>query len=142
MAFKKSGPTIGETLRALRLQKGWTLDEVARRSGIPRTTLISYETGHSQVPLDRLKILADLYKVSIDYLAEELQKKKEVEELIREHPECFRILTRAAKELPPERFNQLLKFMELFVERKGKVLGFNWQAEIERAQREVEDHNK
>ncbi|MGB9887765.1 MAG: helix-turn-helix domain-containing protein [Moorellales bacterium] len=139
MPSRRKGPTIGETLRTLRQQKGWTLDEAAKRSGIPRTTLLSYETGHTQVPADRLKILADLYEVSVDSLLEELQKKKDAsEELAREHPEYFRILTRAAKELPPERFDQLLKFIELFVEWGGRMPSFDWQAEIGKAQRVVQ----
>jgi transcriptional regulator with XRE-family HTH domain len=140
MPSGRKEPIIGETLRALRQKKGWTLDEVARRSGIPRTTLLSYETGHTRVPADRLKILADLYGVSVDYLLEEAQKKRDpAQELAREHPECFRILSRAVRELPPERFNQLLKFMELFVEWGGRMPGFDWQAEIGRAQRQAEN---
>jgi transcriptional regulator with XRE-family HTH domain len=114
------------------------LDEAARRSGIPRTTLLSYEMGHTRVPADRLKTLADLYGVSVDYLLEEMQKKKDpAQELAREHPECFRILSRAVRELPPERLDQLLKFMELFVEWGGHMPVFDWQAEVGKAQRQA-----
>ncbi|MGB9881019.1 MAG: helix-turn-helix domain-containing protein [Anaerolineae bacterium] len=123
-------------LKRLRLERGWTLEELSRAAKIPRTSLYMYETGRSQIPAQRLKALAKTFGVSLDYL---VNGEDTPGQFAREHPEHFRLLTRAAKELPANRFHQLLKFLELYVERKGEIAGFDWQQLIEEHQDQLRE---
>lgn len=59
---------LGPTLRSLRLQHGWSITELARRSGVSRSQLSRLELGRSVpsfVTLDRLALTLD---VSFNYL--------------------------------------------------------------------------
>ncbi len=47
---------------------GFTQREVARETGIPRSTLANYEIGRTQPDLENLGKLADFYGVSVDWL--------------------------------------------------------------------------
>lgn len=61
--------TVGERLRRARKNKGLKQTQVKERTGINNKTLSGYENGVSEPDLDTLKILADLYEVSIDWLS-------------------------------------------------------------------------
>ena len=53
----KGGGTVtrpGAALKALRLQKGWSLAEVSRRSGLPISSLSKVENNKMDVTLDKL----------------------------------------------------------------------------------------
>lgn len=56
------------TLKAARVNAGFTQEEVAKVGGIARTTIIAWESGKSMP--DHLQILglASLYKVPVDLL--------------------------------------------------------------------------
>jgi mannose-6-phosphate isomerase-like protein (cupin superfamily) len=53
-------------LRSLRLARGWTLDELARRSNIGASTISRIETGHRRLAIDNLADLAKALESSID----------------------------------------------------------------------------
>ncbi|MCU1400798.1 MAG: family transcriptional regulator, partial [Acidimicrobiales bacterium] len=53
-------------LRSLRLARGWTLDELARRSMISASTISRIETGHRRLALDNLADLARALEASVD----------------------------------------------------------------------------
>jgi transcriptional regulator with XRE-family HTH domain len=55
-------------LRALRTERGWSLDELARRSGVNPSTISRIETGGRRIALDQLAPLAHALGVSIDEL--------------------------------------------------------------------------
>lgn len=59
---------LGERLRAARDKKGLSQIEVFRRTKINNKTLSRYENGGTEPDVDTLKLLADLYEVSVDYL--------------------------------------------------------------------------
>lgn len=44
----------GAALKALRLQKGWSLTEVSRRSGLPISSLSKFENGKMDLTLDKV----------------------------------------------------------------------------------------
>ncbi len=46
--IKNPGP-VAQRLKALRLEHGWTLDDVAERSGISKATLSKLENGHTNL---------------------------------------------------------------------------------------------
>jgi transcriptional regulator with XRE-family HTH domain len=55
-------------LRTLRLARGWTLDELARRSNIGASTISRIETGHRRLAIDNLADLARALGATIDDL--------------------------------------------------------------------------
>lgn len=59
---------IGERLRAARERKNLKQTQVKERTGINNKTLSGYENGVSEPDFDSLKILAECYDVSLDYI--------------------------------------------------------------------------
>ncbi|EWS81705.1 XRE family transcriptional regulator [Brachybacterium phenoliresistens] len=57
---------IGPRLRAMRLERGLTLADVAERTGLSQSGLSRLETGHRQPTLDLLIPLAEMYRVSLE----------------------------------------------------------------------------
>ena len=57
-----------QRLRSLRLARGWTLDELARRSNIGASTISRIETGHRRLALDNLAELARALETTVDEL--------------------------------------------------------------------------
>lgn len=49
---------VGKTIRARRLIAGYSIEELAHRSGIHRTTLINIEKGHSSAKIPTLYRIA------------------------------------------------------------------------------------
>lgn len=59
-------------LRSLRAARGWTLDELSRRSDIGASTISRIETGHRRLAIDHLAALARALETTVDeILAEE-----------------------------------------------------------------------
>ena len=61
-------------LRDLREDSDLTQEYIARRLGIQQTVYSRYERGFQTIPLEHLLKLADLYKVSLDYLTDRTDK--------------------------------------------------------------------
>lgn len=59
---------LTDLLRKLREAHNLTQEDVAKHLNIQRTTYTRYETGTNSLNFDALSRLADLYKVSTDYL--------------------------------------------------------------------------
>jgi transcriptional regulator with XRE-family HTH domain len=57
--------TVGATVRASRLKRGWSQDVFADKSGLHRAHVGEIERGESNVTLQTLKILADTLDVRI-----------------------------------------------------------------------------
>lgn len=55
-------------LKAMRKDKRETQEELARLLKVQRTTVGEYERGNIRPPMDKMKILADHFGVSVDYL--------------------------------------------------------------------------
>lgn len=127
---------VGENIRMLRRKRGWSLADVAMFTQIPEPTLQQYEEGISMVPADRLKILSTLFGVSIDYL---VTGEDSASNFARQHPDHFRLLNRAAKELPADRFERLKDFMRYYLDHRGEVPGLNWDEIIDAHQRSLEE---
>jgi transcriptional regulator with XRE-family HTH domain len=60
--------TARRRLRSLRLARGWSLDELARRSHISASTISRIETGHRRLALDQLVSLARALETTVDGL--------------------------------------------------------------------------
>ena len=57
---------IGYAMRTARMEKGWDRDQLATKSGVPKRTIQSYETGTVAPGLLNLIDLADALGISMD----------------------------------------------------------------------------
>lgn len=55
-------------LKAMRKDRKETQEDIARLLKVQRTTVGEYERGNICPPMDKMKILADHFEVSVDYL--------------------------------------------------------------------------
>ena len=60
--------TFGDRLKQVRLQKGLTQENLAKKLGIGKTTITGYEKGNRQPDVQRIKDLAKILGVTGDYL--------------------------------------------------------------------------
>ena len=59
---------LGRRIRELRLAKGWSQEELARRSGLHRTYISSVEQGKRNLAALNLRGLARAYRMSMSEL--------------------------------------------------------------------------
>jgi len=57
-----------ENIRSLRVDNGYTQEDIAKYLNIKQNTYSQYEIGVLNYPVEALEKLADLYHVSVDYL--------------------------------------------------------------------------
>ena len=92
-------------LRALRKERGLTLQQLAKHFGMSHSTLSIYETGSRKPDMEMLKKLSDFFGVSVDYLIGESPVRDKEETVI---------LNKSINmpELPPEAYKELEDFIE------------------------------
>ena len=92
-------------LRALRKERGLTLQQLAKHFGMSHSTLSKYETGSRKPDMAMLKKLSDFFGVSVDYLIGESPVRDKEETVI---------LNKSINmpELPPEAYKELEDFIE------------------------------
>jgi len=59
---------VRRRLRSLRVARGWTLDDLARRSNIGASTISRIETGHRRLAIDNLADLARALDTTVEEL--------------------------------------------------------------------------
>lgn len=59
---------LGDRLRRAREKRGWNQQYVSSKTDISNTALSNYEQNYREPDQDKLKKLADLYGVSVDWL--------------------------------------------------------------------------
>lgn len=57
-----------DRLKELRKQSPYTQKDIAKKLGISVSAYQYYESGKNEPNIERLKILADMFHVSLDYL--------------------------------------------------------------------------
>lgn len=112
--------TLGERLKKLRDENGYTLEFVANNLNTTKTSIARYEKNDREPKSDMLSALADFYKVSTDYLLGRIDEKTlHIEEKPKLDP---KIKTIAAKkinvneDLPDEaieKINDFIRMVEL-----------------------------
>lgn len=65
---EKAKKTIGQNIRALRVQNGWNQEDIANRLGISIPAFSKIETGVTDVNLSRLEQIAHIYQISLAQL--------------------------------------------------------------------------
>lgn len=63
-------PEIGDTLRILRRDHGYSQEELSDLIGVTRFTIANYESGRRKPTIMILRKLSTLYKVSLDQITE------------------------------------------------------------------------
>lgn len=56
---------FGARVRALRTEKGWSLEDFAFECGLHRTYIGAVERGERNVSLENIKKIADTFKIDI-----------------------------------------------------------------------------
>jgi len=64
----KSSKEVILEIKKLREERGWSLDELARRVGVAKSTLSRYENGQREFPINDLGKYAEIFGVSIESL--------------------------------------------------------------------------
>lgn len=59
--------TLGERLKLLRTQRKLTADELSKHIGVSPNSIFNWEANRRKPDIDTLKIVADYFKVPIDY---------------------------------------------------------------------------
>ena len=67
---------MSNRLRELRKQQGFTLSDVSNGTGLPISTIASYEQGYRNPKYSSLEALADFYNVSLAYLINDNDNKE------------------------------------------------------------------
>lgn len=60
--------SLGERIKVLREDRGWTQKELAQRSRITKSAISFYELGERKPSCDVLRILSRVFRVTSDYL--------------------------------------------------------------------------
>ena len=98
-----------ERLKQLRLEKGDSLRDLAKRFGMNAASFSNYELGKNEPKLSMVEKLAEYYGVSVDYLlgrVDNLRKPVEIED-----EELYNIALLADK-LPPEERRKIIKLVK------------------------------
>lgn len=76
---------FGERLKKLRLERRLTMQEVALKIGLAKSSYAGYEGGHRHPPMDKLVALAKLFHVSTDYILGLTEIPDDVNSLHKQH---------------------------------------------------------
>lgn len=106
---------LADNLRLLRNDSKLTQEELAEICDVSRQSVTKWEYGYSIPTIDKLMILSQLYKVSLDELVgnSEIDKHEKIKQYITEF---------AAKDIPVDENNEIYSFVIrflLFSERMG-----------------------
>ena len=106
---------LSENLQLLRKENRWSQEELAEKCQVSRQAIAKWERGESTPTIDKLILLAELYKVSLDELVGRIvvDKCSRVKQYIKEF---------AAKDIPVEEDDDVsavvVRYL-LFAERMG-----------------------
>jgi len=68
MAVNDLGGALARTLQSLRAERGWSLDQLAARSGVSKGVLVALEQARSNPNLATLARISDAFGVPVTYL--------------------------------------------------------------------------
>lgn len=97
---------LGEQIKKLREQNGWTQDRLSEESGVSKYTISLMEKDNTSIKAKNLVLVANAFDISLDYLVFGSERKSDVEEAL----EGFSLLQRS---LLQEIFFMIMKIMRL-----------------------------
>ena len=114
--------TLGEKLRELRKQKQKTLRDINNDLGISYSNLAAIERGEHNCNADTLKILAQYYGVTTDYLLGKTDNPKAIKVKVFDADgtitECQQELIDATQGFTTDDFNELNKYIDFLKMKK------------------------
>lgn len=117
---------IGSRIKQLRQENNLTQKELAEKLSIGLTTISNYETGYSIPDVQMLLKIANIFGVSIDYLAGKTdQRNPSTDPLLDGFPEGVQILRRANRELTPEAKARMIEIANIFIDSVNREKGEN-----------------
>lgn len=109
---------LGERLTKLRKNKKLTQQELAQELKISRSSLSQYEINKRQPDYETLKLIADYFQVSIDYLITGNMYSKSPDEMWKEFLDPkTQIFFKDLQNAPEEKIDELIRFWEFIKER-------------------------
>jgi len=66
--MKNQAENIGKNIRRLRLERGWTQQDLANKLGTTQKTVTAYECGTRYPTAEKIPVIANLFGVSINDL--------------------------------------------------------------------------
>lgn len=105
--------TFGQRLRELREKRSVRQADVADAIGVSAVMIVNYEKDSKLPQIEKLKLLANYFGVTVDYL---LGDETTIDALEEEFPEGVQVLRRASKELSPEAKKKMIQIMKAFLE--------------------------
>lgn len=114
---------FGERLRDLREGRGLTQKELGQIVKLSPSTIGMYESGRRDPDSDTLRILAEYFGVTADFLLgrsddRDHSKSSPILDIALEWPEGYRILSRGVREMDTQERNRLIEVMRaVFPER-------------------------
>ena len=112
------GETIGDRIRKMRDEKGWTQDDLARAAGISKGFLSDVENGKRNISADNVLKVANALGASLEYLLRGSTPQDEPAALVQIPPE----LSKAAEEMKLSYSDTLalLRTRQSIVARRGR----------------------
>ncbi|MFI8714489.1 helix-turn-helix domain-containing protein [Brevibacillus brevis] len=104
---------LGERLRKARERKNLKQVQVHERTGINNKTLSRYESGGSEPDVETLKVLAELYEVSLDWLTGHTEAPSPSEAKDKPGDELTTIMYHKWDQLDERRRKQALRLIEI-----------------------------
>ncbi len=103
---------LKERLISLRESKGFTQVDVSEKLGIKRARYNAWEQGLSQPNVEMLKSIAEIYKISLDYLVGKSDMvNAEIERMSIDSD--IRVIQRAALEMTPEQREKAIEMWDV-----------------------------
>lgn len=109
---------IGKRIKTLREEKGWSLRDLERETGVSRSMLSMYERGRTKkISMEALQGIARALGVPVEDLVEESVE----DETLKALGQSFRVvLLKKASELSPRGRKNLLQYLEFILEEERR----------------------
>ena len=101
--------TFGKRIQQLRKEHGWSQPEVAKKIGTSGAIVSRYELGQMTPSIAVARKLADVFAVTLDYLASE----REIPNILKDREMLARLQN--LDELPPEDKDRIIQFVDVMI---------------------------
>lgn len=129
-------------LRNLREKKRYTLREVAEKTGISYVVLSRMELCNQDIQEGYARILADFYKVSIDYLFGREENETRAQVIYKDAPVSFQTIMTSLKKLNNNELSRLFGAIEMIIDARNTSPNSSVAESIITANMEKHIHNK
>lgn len=116
-----SASDFKDVLRMLRMERGWSQNDLAERIHSTKSTVSNWEQGTRVPKIEKLEEIADLFNVDIDFLLGKTDKTTKIPqpqedlseylEMLHKNPQYRSLLDSTAK-LDKEALDNLVKFIK------------------------------